>query len=84
MNTMMLTMTVLMASLAVTQAGFRCTLGNWACTASCVTLGQTSGVCDGEGEADLSLVFDALRNKVRKYNHKICINPTPLSFENIK
>jgi len=27
-------------------AGFRCTFGNWACTAGCVVLGQTSGLCD--------------------------------------
>ena len=27
----------------------RCTLGEWACTASCVTLGQTSGLCTDEG-----------------------------------
>merc|ERR1711915_603945 len=27
-----------------------CTLGQWACSASCVTLGQTSGICDADGE----------------------------------
>ena len=35
---------------AVTRAGFRCTLGDWACSASCVTLGQTSGICDSEND----------------------------------
>merc|ERR1712107_282898 len=35
-------------------AGFRCTLGEWACTASCVTLGQTSGLCTDEGECQCS------------------------------
>merc|ERR1719433_367506 len=30
--------------------GFRCTLGQWACSASCVTLGQTSGICDAGGK----------------------------------
>ena len=34
----------------LTQGGFRCTLGDWACTASCVTLGQTSGICDDQGD----------------------------------
>merc|ERR1712215_15716 len=31
-------------------ARFRCTLGNWACTAGCVVLGQTSGLCDDDGK----------------------------------
>ena len=33
---------------------------------------------------NMAIFFDALRNKVRKYYHKICINTTPFSFENIK
>merc|ERR1712062_768827 len=41
---------VLLVSTSLVRAGFRCTLGNWACSASCVTLGQTSGICDGEGD----------------------------------
>ena len=42
---------VILATLTSTSmAGFRCTLGNWACSASCVTLGQTSGICDQEGD----------------------------------
>ena len=40
---------VLLVSTSLVRAGFRCTLGNWACSASCVTLGQTSGICDGDG-----------------------------------
>merc|ERR1712117_808539 len=35
-------------------AGFRCSLGEFACTASCVTLGQTSGLCTDEGECQCS------------------------------
>ena len=45
---------VLLVSTSLVRAGFRCTLGNWACSASCVTLGQTSGICDGEGECNCS------------------------------
>ena len=45
---------MLVSMATVARAGFRCTLGNWACTASCVTLGQTSGICDGEGECQCS------------------------------
>merc|ERR1712024_438433 len=41
---------VLLASASLVSGGFRCTLGQWACSASCVTLGQTSGICDGEGD----------------------------------
>ena len=42
---------VILATLTTTSmAGFRCTLGQWACSASCVTLGQTSGICDQEGD----------------------------------
>ena len=55
MNSSLLSCFLLMVSMAtVARAGFRCTLGNWACTASCVTLGQTSGICDGEGECQCS------------------------------
>merc|ERR1712127_89339 len=31
-------------------AGFRCSIGEFARSASCVALGQTSGICDGEGD----------------------------------
>jgi len=31
------------------EAGIRCSFGNAFCTAGCVLLGQTSGVCDDEG-----------------------------------
>ena len=41
---------VLLATASLVSGGFRCTLGQWACSASCVTLGQTSGICDGEGD----------------------------------
>ena len=34
---------LLFLSTVSVHAGFRCTLGNWACTAGCVVLGQTSG-----------------------------------------
>merc|ERR1711997_1036722 len=44
----------LLVSSSLVSAGFRCTLGQWACSASCVTLGQTSGICDGEGECNCS------------------------------
>jgi len=36
----------LLISLSIVQAGFRCSLGNWACSAGCAALGQTSGICD--------------------------------------
>merc|ERR1712133_48714 len=39
---------------APAMAGFRCTLGEWACTSSCVVLGQTSGICDEDGECNCS------------------------------
>merc|ERR1711953_1256154 len=45
---------VLLATTSLVSGGFRCTLGQWACSASCVTLGQTSGICDGEGECNCS------------------------------
>merc|ERR1719436_526178 len=39
---------LLLAAVHVSNAGFRCTFGDWACTAGCVMLGQTSGICDQE------------------------------------
>merc|ERR1712184_191176 len=45
---------VILAFASPALAGFRCTLGEWACTASCVTLGQTSGLCTDEGECQCS------------------------------
>merc|ERR1712141_734576 len=54
----------LLGSTSLVSAGFRCTLGQWACSASCVTLGQTSGICDGEGEcicSERSISLDSLR-----------------------
>ena len=52
----------LASMVAVTSAGFRCTLGEWACSASCVTLGQTSGICDSEDECNCSEKSISLSN----------------------
>ena len=41
---------LVLGACGLAQAGFRCTLGEFACSASCVTLGQTSGICDDEGD----------------------------------
>jgi len=37
---------LLVAVIQSSNAGFRCTFGDWACSAGCVLLGQTSGICD--------------------------------------
>merc|ERR1712032_1068049 len=47
---------------AATRAGFRCTFGNWACTAGCVGLGQTSGLCDDAGVCHCSARSISLDN----------------------
>jgi len=39
---------LILAVAHVSEAGFRCTFGDWACTTGCVMLGQTSGVCDDD------------------------------------
>eukprot|EP00090_Calanus_glacialis_P012028 TRINITY_DN2046_c0_g1_i1.p1 TRINITY_DN2046_c0_g1~~TRINITY_DN2046_c0_g1_i1.p1 ORF type:complete len:162 (-),score=44.14 TRINITY_DN2046_c0_g1_i1:93-578(-) len=53
---------LVICTLGLAHAGFRCTLGNWACTASCVTLGQTSGICDAEGDCICSEKSISLKN----------------------
>merc|ERR1711974_447003 len=54
-------------------AGFRCTLGEWACTASCVTLGQTSGLCTDEGECQCSEKSISLSNlRALPQPHRVC------------
>merc|ERR1711974_567573 len=50
MCSMLRTVLMLTVCTSLVRAGFRCTLGQWACSASCVALGQTSGICDGEGD----------------------------------
>merc|ERR1712226_102121 len=45
---------VLLATTSLVSGGFRCSLGNFACTTSCVTLGQTSGICDDQGDCNCS------------------------------
>merc|ERR1712018_288531 len=60
-----LSLAVLSSVLVLSQAGFRCTLGDFACSASCVTLGQTSGICDNEGDcicSERSISLSNLRN----------------------
>ena len=47
---MLSVLVVLVVQSSLVMGGFRCTLGQWACSASCVTLGQTSGICDADGE----------------------------------
>ena len=45
----MMMMIVMTTTMLIVTVVTRCTLGEWACTASCVTLGQTSGLCTDEG-----------------------------------
>merc|ERR1712170_7646 len=55
----------LTSMVAFSRAGFRCTLGDWACSASCVTLGQTSGICDSENDcicSEKSISLSNLKN----------------------
>ena len=49
-STMLSPMLMLFVTSSLVSAGLRCSIGNLACSASCVTLGQTSGICNGEGE----------------------------------
>jgi len=60
-----LSLAVISCMLVMAQAGFRCSLGELACSASCVTLGQTSGICDAEGDcicSEKSISLDNLRS----------------------
>merc|ERR1712050_15391 len=57
-----ITITSMVAIITSTMGGFRCSLGEWACTASCVTLGQTSGICDSEGDCNCSEKSISLKN----------------------
>ena len=34
--------------IAVSEAGFRCFFGDWACSAGCKALGRSTGTCDGQ------------------------------------
>merc|ERR1719319_608695 len=34
----------------LSQAGFRCTFGNYVCRTSCLVIGRTTGFCDQDGE----------------------------------
>jgi len=55
---------ILSGIVAVTQAGFRCSIGDFACTASCVVLGQSSGTCDNDNEcwcSEKDIDFKAFR-----------------------
>merc|ERR1719219_2443841 len=47
---MLRTVLMLTVCTSLVSAGLRCSLGNLVCSASRVTLGQTSGICDNEGE----------------------------------
>ena len=66
----------------LTEAGFRCTLGDWACSASCVTLGHTSGNCDPENECICSerrIDLDSFRSLVPSrcnlpFGRRVCKN----------
>eukprot|EP00088_Acartia_fossae_P000307 TRINITY_DN1011_c0_g1_i5.p1 TRINITY_DN1011_c0_g1~~TRINITY_DN1011_c0_g1_i5.p1 ORF type:complete len:162 (+),score=35.87 TRINITY_DN1011_c0_g1_i5:51-536(+) len=62
MNKFLLTTAVLAAAISVASAGIRCTFGNPVCTAGCVLLGQTSGVCDDEGTCHCSEKSISLNN----------------------
>ena len=42
--------TILFVTLTKIEAGIRCSIGDKACSAGCVILGQSSGICDDDGE----------------------------------
>ena len=62
MNKFLVLLMVGATSFSVANAGFRCTFGNPVCTAGCVLLGQTSGVCDEEGTCHCSEKSISLSN----------------------
>ena len=41
---------LIVATFGLCEAGFRCTIGEFACSASCKVFGQSSGVCDDDNE----------------------------------
>merc|ERR1739846_186103 len=59
------TLILICLSLAyVSEAGFRCFWGDWACSAGCKVLGQRTGTCDDDGKcwcSEQSLNLDDLR-----------------------
>merc|ERR1711962_1629885 len=65
-NMKLFLMTIVGISLIVTsEAGFRCTFGDWACSAGCVALGHSSGTCDDNDGcqcSERSISFAAFRN----------------------
>jgi hypothetical protein len=66
-----------------TQGGLRCTFGNWACTAGCVALGQTSG----EGRVLNSDIYQpflqacvTMRGSAGALNHLFLLTTSALFF----
>merc|ERR1712226_1702885 len=59
------TLILICLSLAyVSEAGFRCFWGDWACSSGCKVLGQRTGTCDDNGKcwcSEQSLNLDDLR-----------------------
>ena len=39
---------ICLSFVCVSEAGFRCFFGDWACDAGCKVLGQSTGTCDDE------------------------------------
>merc|ERR1712024_380665 len=45
-----LALLLVLCGIGLSEAGFRCTFGDWACKAGCKVLGQSSGTCDDQNK----------------------------------
>merc|ERR1712241_556155 len=64
---------VICLSLAyVTEAGFRCSLGQWACDASCATTLRSHGVCHPDGECECQAEVDINNISRCNFGEKAC------------
>ena len=41
---------LVLLGIGLSEAGFRCFFGDWACSSGCKVLGQSSGTCDDDGK----------------------------------
>merc|ERR1712223_1954484 len=45
-----LALLLVLCGIGLSEAGFRCFFGDWACSSGCKVLGQSSGTCDDDGK----------------------------------
>merc|ERR1712029_883538 len=70
-----LALLLVLCGIGLSEAGFRCFFGDWACSSGCKVLGQSSGTCDDDGKcwcSERAISFAEFREMLTPSEFALC------------